>query len=346
MNKVAAVFWPTLFSIALWLNPLFFSACFSHALEPGYLEIKAQYDDVYTITWKVPQVGGLPMNISALLPENCQYRHAPNLSFTGNAFSTNWTTNCAGGVGGQEVFIEGLNSTATDVLVRVQSISGEVATLLLTPEYPNKILPISPSIWDVITTYLVLGIDHILVGIDHLLFVLALIILVSSKWKLFKTITAFTLAHSITLSAASLGYITIYTPVVEAIIALSIVFLAVEILKRRTGELRLSERKPWLVAFLFGLLHGLGFASALSETGLPKNEIPTALLTFNIGVEIGQLIFISVILILVKASDIICQYSNIGSIARRLSLHSVVYLIGGISAYWLIERIAGFWLVT
>ncbi len=182
--------------------------------------------------------------------------------------------------------------------------------------------------------YTLLGIEHILEGIDHLLFVLALLFIVRDKWMLIKTVTAFTLAHSITLGLATLGIVEVSPRPVEAIIALSIAFLAMEIIHARNGRYGLAYRAPWVVAFGFGLLHGFGFAGALSEIGLPESEIPIALLFFNIGVEIGQLLFIAVMLLtiyqLVKAIPI-NQYARV----RVLP----VYLIGTLGMYWFLERV-------
>ena len=184
----------------------------------------------------------------------------------------------------------------TDVLVRLERMDGTTQTLRVTPAAPSFVIEAQPGRWQVAKTYLLLGIEHILLGVDHLLFVLALVILVDGTRRLFWTITAFTAAHSITLAAATLGWVHVPSPPVEASIALSIVFLASEIMHRRAGRPGLTYRQPWIVAFLFGLLHGLGFAGALSEVGLPANAIPFALLFFNVGVEIGQLLFIAAVL--------------------------------------------------
>jgi len=162
-----------------------------------------------------------------------------------------------------------------------------------TPERPRFVIAGVQSGWEVAWTYFLLGVDHILFGYDHLLFVFALILLINDFWALAKTITAFTLAHSVTLAGASLGYFSLPQKPVEATIALSIAFVASELVNQRPGERRLSESYPWVVAFAFGLLHGFGFAGALKETGLPQTDVPVALLTFNLGVEAGQLLFVA-----------------------------------------------------
>lgn len=192
----------------------------------------------------------------------------------------------------------------------------------------------SGSVWRAASRYTMLGIEHILTGVDHLLFVLALLFIVNGRWKLVKTITAFTVAHSITLALATLGFVELPASPVEAAIALSIVFLAAEIIWRQRGQDSLTFRRPWLVAFAFGLLHGLGFAGALSEIGLPPSEVPIALLFFNIGVELGQLLFIAVILIVSGLSSRLIQHQGVTSVVRMVT----VYSIGTLATYWFIER--------
>jgi hydrogenase/urease accessory protein HupE len=194
--------------------------------------------------------------------------------------------------------------------------------------------------WSVAGTYLRLGMAHIWGGIDHLLFVLALLLLVRGWRRVVATVTAFTVAHSITLAAATLGFVHVPQKPVEAAIALSILFVAAEIIRRKQGRPGLTEKAPWVVAFTFGLLHGFGFASALSEVGLPQNSIPVALLFFNLGVELGQLLFIAFLYGVV---------AGVRQVARRVALSQPAwvwrvppYAIGGVAAFWLIQRIATF----
>ncbi len=216
----------------------------------------------------------------------------------------------------------------------------------LTPSAPSFIVEAVPGQWEVAATYCKLGVEHILLGIDHLLFVLALLVLVKGWRRLVGTITAFTIAHSITLAAATLGFVQVPTPPVEAVIALSILFVAGEIVHRRQGRLGLTERWPWVVAFIFGLLHGLGFASALNEVGLPQHAIPVALLFFNVGVEIGQLFFIACIATVTACAVLIAKsQGQNGDIAKRAFAASDVvaaYIIGTVAAFWLVERTLGF----
>lgn len=314
----------------------------AHALEPGYLDIQELQKDSYVLSWKVPDVGGEPMGITAVLPDNCAIPTPPALSPVGTSYVARWQTQCPGGLSGKPIRIDGLEATRTDVLIRFQHLDGATGTLRLTPDNTVATMAENPGFWSVVTTYFWLGVDHILTGLDHILFVLALILLVGANWALVKTITAFTVAHSITLSAAALGFVHIPVPPVEAMIALSIVFLAVEIVRRDPDHPGLAERKPWLVAFSFGLLHGLGFASALSETGLPQNDIPAALLTFNIGVEAGQLMFVAAILVLRVSLRAIDRQLHLPKSVGANMMVALVYGIGGISSYWLIDRVAGF----
>ena len=237
---------------------------------------------------------------------------------------------------GKILTIEGLNKTLIDALVTITYLNGEKVTMMLQADKDSSIIPGETSTYDVIKTYSKLGIEHILLGIDHLLFVLALIIITNGKWKIIKTITAFTIAHSITLSLAALGFVNFPTPPVEAVIALSIVFLAVEIVKNQNGQETLTSKKPWLVAFTFGLLHGFGFAGALANIGLPQQDIPFALAFFNVGVEIGQIAFVLIVLAIIRLLSLKKQWSLI---IQRIP----PYAIGSLATFWMIERIVGFW---
>jgi len=198
----------------------------------------------------------------------------------------------------------------------------------------------SPGAFEVVRTYLLLGIEHILTGFDHLCFVLALVMIVGFNRRLFWTVTAFTLAHSITLALATIGVIHVPRPPVEAAIALSIVFVASEIVQQQRGRKGLAATKPWLVAFSFGLLHGLGFASALAEIGLPTNSIPLALLFFNVGVEIGQLLFIAAVFAATRLLFLLAKSRHLD--LRRAAIVPA-YLIGGVASYWVVERVFTFW---
>ena len=275
----------------------------AHEVRPAYLQLHQADADTYDVLWKVPGQGEeRRLALDVVFASDVATVGRQHVSFAGNAFIQRWQVRRKGGLDGTSIRIEGLQSTLTDVLVRFERLDGVTLTSSVTPSSPVFVVEAEPGHLDVARTYLVMGVEHILRGVDHLLFVLALVILVNGGKRLFWTITAFTGAHSITLAAATLGWVHVPPLPVEASIALSIVFLATEIMHSRAGRPGLTFRRPWIVAFLFGLLHGLGFASALSEVGLPANAIPAALLFFNLGVEIGQLLFIAAVLAVIAGS--------------------------------------------
>jgi hydrogenase/urease accessory protein HupE len=321
------------------------SSAFGHALQPGYLELRLIDVDLYAVIWRVPAVAGRPMAISAELPESCVPRVPGRSVFDGLAHVYRWTARCPDGIEGGLVHVAGLAQTATDVLVRFDLGSGESQTKRLTAEDPSFVVPTTPSALDVIQSYTLLGIDHILGGIDHLAFVLALLLIVKGTRKTIATITAFTLAHSISLAGATLGFVTVPGPPVEAAIALSIVFVAAEIIHGRRGHPGLTERFPWLVAFIFGLLHGFGFAGALSEVGLPSSSIPMALLFFNVGVEIGQLLFIAgAFAFFALARGVAGRVAGLRPERPLRTLAEAIppYAIGSFAVFWLIQRLTEF----
>jgi hydrogenase/urease accessory protein HupE len=233
--------------------------------------------------------------------------------------------------------IVGLQATITDVLVRVM-LDGTHSTTLVRPSKPWVDITASRGSLGVAGAYVMHGIEHILFGYDHLLFVLALILIVRSGRVLLITVTAFTIAHSITLSLATLGVLHVPGPPVEATIALSILLLACEIIRSEQGQASLTAKWPWLIAFSFGLLHGFAFASALTEIGLPQGDIPLALFAFNVGVEIGQLIFIAAVLGALRCA----KWIKFPVFVERHAKPVTTYAIGILAAYWFIERLAGF----
>jgi hydrogenase/urease accessory protein HupE len=313
---------------------------YGHALQPGYMEVQRVDDDLYSVLWKIPSSKSRPMAISAVLPENCDQRSSSQAVWDGMAFLARWSTRCTDGLEGGEIRIEGLDQTSTDVLVRFDFADGTAESRRLTPEESSFTIPAIPSRLEVVRTYLVLGFRHILDGIDHLMFVLALLILVNGARRLVVTVTAFTLAHSFTLVGATVGLIRVPAPPVEAAIALSIMFVASEIMHSRAGKPGLTEQYPWVVAFIFGLLHGLGFAGALAQIGLPKASIPPALLFFNVGVEFGQLFFIGCVFLVMGAGRSLVHRINM----PRLAWASAVppYVIGSAAAFWTLQRLAEF----
>ncbi len=315
----------------------------AHALDPGFLDLRQINEDAWQVFWRKPDVQGAPMQIDARLPEACTPPTGPAPTTDGTAWPSNWTAICAMGLPGQTITINGLELQATDVIVRAQPMDRGPITQRLTPENTSFTLPEAQSPLAVFRTYGVLGFDHILEGLDHLLFVFALVPLIPNTGQLIGAITAFTVAHSITLALAALGHLSIPGPPVEAIIAMSIVFLAIELLKRKQGAQRLSERAPWIVAFAFGLLHGLGFAGALREIGLPDTDIALALLAFNLGVEAGQLAFVAAILTAgFVLRRVMAVAGKIPEALQRVGTMTAGYAIGGIATFWLAERLSGF----
>ncbi len=318
----------------------------AHEVRPGYLELRQTAPDTYDLLFKVPARGEeFRLALYVSLPEGTQDVAAPRALFAGGAYVEWRTIRRDGGLTGHSIAIEGLSSTFTDVLVRVQDLTGTTQTERLTPTNPFFAIKAVPGTGEVALTYLRLGIEHILGGIDHLLFVLALVILVRDWRRVAITVTAFTVAHSITLAAATLGYVHVPAGPVEATIALSIVLVAVEIVNARRGRPSLTARWPWLVAFAFGLLHGFGFAGALSEVGLPQHAIPAALLFFNLGVEVGQLAFVALVMALAWwLPRAVARLALVGRgwTPARLDT-AAAYAIGTVAAYWLIERTLGFW---
>jgi hydrogenase/urease accessory protein HupE len=245
-----------------------------------------------------------------------------------------------GGLAGKAIEFPTLAASRIDVLVRVERSDGTTQLGRVLPVEPRFLVTASPGAFEVAQTYTVLGIEHILTGFDHLLFVLALLILVKGTRRLIATITAFTLAHSLTLFAATLGWIHVPGPPVEAVIALSIVFVAGEIVHAQQGRPGLTQRYPWIVAFTFGLLHGLGFAGALAEVGLPPLSIPMALLFFNVGVEIGQLIFIAVVLAVIAVGRRVAGTLKISPPSWLWRVPP--YAIGSMASFWVVQRVAAF----
>ncbi len=308
-----------------------------HEVRPAYLEIRETAQDTYEALWKVPARGeDMRLALYVQLPESAQPVTVPIGRFVDAAYIERWSFELPGGLEGHSIYIEGLPSTKVDALIRVTSLEGITETLRATPDSPSVQIAGEVSGIGVATTYTVIGIEHILLGIDHLLFVLALILIVRGWKKLLKTITSFTLAHSITLALATLGFVHVPGPPVEACIALSIVFVAAEIVHSKQGRRGLTEQAPWIVAFIFGLLHGLGFAGALSEVGLPDQAIPLALLFFNVGVELGQIAFVLVVL------SVVAVWRKIPVEGPRWGWRLAPYAIGSMAMFWVVERTLNF----
>ena len=344
----------------------------AHEVRPAFLELTERAPGEFDVLWKVPALGGvrlageetpheqpksdaptqtmpcgcpaptaaqlsrgvLPVHPS--MPKDCEIMAPPRTERLEGAEVKRWTIRVPRGLEGWEVTVHGLSATMVDVLVRIATRDGRVVSRLLRPDAPAFVFHASEA-GPAASGYFRLGVEHILFGIDHLLFVLCLLLLVRGLGPILKTVTAFTIAHSITLALATLGYVHVPPAPVEATIALSIVFLATEIAKRRAGAPSLTERMPWLIAFTFGLLHGFGFAGALSEVGLPANDIPLALLLFNVGVEAGQLLFVAAVVAVVASAR------RIPATPPAWLRPAPVYAIGSVASCWLIARVVACW---
>ncbi len=330
-------FFAALLTVLLALLPAGASA---DDFKPAYLQLTQTDAETYDVMWKLPALDeSTALKLTPNFPQGTKPLIEPRIVFASNMAIKRWRISVPGGLNGKAVTIGGLAEARTDAIVRVQRLDGSEQVGRILPGSNAFTVKPSPGSFEVMQTYTVIGIEHILLGFDHLLFVLALVMIVRSTRRLLWTVTAFTLAHSITLSLATLGFLHVPGPPVEAIIALSIVFIASEIIHQRQGKEGLASRKPWIVAFAFGLLHGLGFAGALAEVGLPENSIPLALLFFNIGVEIGQVLFIVAVLAVYH----VAKKLNAGRFDLKRLEPIPVYLIGGIAGYWVIERVTGFW---
>lgn len=305
-------------------------------LRPAYLAMRETGPSEFSVLWKVPGASDFRLGLYVRLPEACKSKSEPVRGMEAGAFFERWNVVCSNDMTGKEIVVDGLRTTVTDVLARIEYRGGSIQVARLTATSPSFVIAGAQTKLSVAKAYTLLGIDHILTSLDHLLFVLALILLISDRWKLVKTITAFTVAHSVTLAGAALGYLSLPQKPVEATIALSIAFLASELIKMSPEEKRLTEAYPWIVSFSFGLLHGFGFAGALKEIGMPQTDVPLALLTFNLGVEAGQLIFVLAIVTGMTAAR---QLFVIPLVPARMT---AAYLIGTTSLVWLISRISTF----
>jgi hypothetical protein len=328
--------------VLAWAAP----AAHAHEVRPGYLQVQEVGPEDFDVTWKVPANGEYRLSLYVRLPEQCKGKPTQG-SFVAGAFVERWRAKCPGGLVGKTVAIDGLSATRTDVLARVERLDGTTQTVRLTPDQASFDVTAAPDSLEVAKTYLVLGVEHILLGIDHLLFVLGLLFLVGSWRRLVATVTAFTVAHSITLAAATLGWVHFAQAPVEATIALSVMFVAAEVLRGAHGHPGLAARAPWVVAFVFGLLHGFGFAGALRQIGLPEKDIPLALLFFNVGVELGQLMFIAAVVTLLSAVTRLVRRRGATEHgpwhSEALIRTPVAYVVGSVAAFWVVQRVVAFW---
>jgi hypothetical protein len=304
---------------------------------PALLELNERDGGWVDLTWKVPMRGDQVLALTPVLPEFFEQmgpgsaRQVSGALLETRSYQTGQHT-----LNGVTLIIDGLSTIPIDVLLRVKLSDGTEHSAILRSGFNSFTIPEQVTRVDLAISYWRMGTIHILEGYDHLLFLLTLLLIVSGIWPLLKTVTAFTLAHSLTLAFATLGLLYIPPLPTEALISLSIVLLAVEVVRKNQGQFTLSERYPWLVAFTFGLVHGLGFAGALSEIGLPPGEVPLALLMFNVGVETGQVMFVIVVSLLLAWLHRLNSHSALG-LAR-----ATPYAIGGMAMFWTIQRVVLF----
>jgi hydrogenase/urease accessory protein HupE len=307
----------------------------AHEVRPAYLEIAETQPNRFDVLWKQPSLGTLRLRLDPKL-SNGLLDVPPDEEYTANSFVIRrWKARglSRDSFDGATLRIEGLEHTITDALVNVSFLSGQQIQTVLRPSTPAFSIHLTGTGKMPVPAYLTLGIEHILTGFDHLSFVLGLVLLVRGRVRLLKTITAFTLAHSITLAVAALGYVHVSAPVIESLVALSIVFVAVELTRAWQGHDGITTQYPWLIAFTFGLLHGFAFAGSLADIGLPSHNIPGALLLFNCGVEVGQLLFVGAVLAIIA----VLQRLPLGSLGGR-ARWAVPYAIGALASYWMLER--------
>ncbi len=322
---------------ALALLLMVASPVLADVFRPAYLEFRQLDEQQFRMTWKVPAQGpDRRLAAYVVLPSSAVMLDDMRTTYVGGSWTEQQDVEFPGGLAGATIRIDGSAVGVTDVIARVEWLDGASQVERLPLERPRFTVAEPAGQGEIAWSYLVLGVEHILGGLDHLLFVLALLLLVRGARRIVMTVTAFTLAHSLTLVAATLGWVHVPGAPVEAIIALSIVFVAAEVVHGLQGKPGLTARSPWVVAFSFGLLHGLGFAGALAEVGLPGQAIPVALLMFNVGVELGQLLFVAAVL-LVGAAGRYAVSLRPGTVERV-----VAYGIGSIAAFWTIERVVAF----
>ncbi|TFH24572.1 MAG: HupE/UreJ family protein [Myxococcales bacterium] len=308
-------------------------AAHAHPLAPALLELKERPGGMVDVVWKTSSLKVPGTNVQPVLPEGCPLVSDMNVTEAVDSVTSHWTIDCGEqGLVGRTIAVTDLLPARIDVLLRLALADGRSMNFVIRSSEPSIVIPERARPLDVAVDYARLGIDNILGGPDHLLFVFGLVLLVRSLGMLVRTVTAFTIGHSLTLSLAVLGFVTYPSRLIELLIALSVFLLAVELARKETAQPTLMRRLPWVIAGCFGLLHGLGFAGALTEVGLPSGEIPLALFTFNVGIEIGQIVF--VVVVFATRAVVGSSGDSMPRWARQVSL----YAMGSLAAFWCFER--------
>ena len=304
-----------------------------HAFAPSLLEVRETTSGHALVRWKQPAVRVSGSSLVPVMSESCRARGEPQTRVEDTGVVASWEIDCVSGLVGQTIRVEGIAASQANVLLRLVLADGRSVRHVLTADEPGFVVPEREGALDVMAGYGRLGVEHILTGFDHLLFVLGLVLLVGGGRRLLWTVTAFTLGHSVTLALAILGFVRVPQQPIEAGIAFSIYVLAVELVPHESRKPTLLERAPWLVAGLFGLLHGLGFAGALAQVGLPQGEIPLALFSFNVGIEAGQLVFVGMVLV---------AWAAVRALPVRwpsLAVYLPAYAMGTLAAFWFFQRL-------
>jgi hypothetical protein len=307
----------------------------AHEARPGYLEIKETAPGRYDVLWRTPVLSGMRLPVALQMPSAVRNLREPTVQeLTDSLLERRSVDAGPTGLAGRRIEFPGLQATITDVLVRIETLDGRKSTVIVHPSQPWVEIAAAQGRAALLGTYVLQGIRHIAFGADHLLFVLGLLLIVRDRWSLIKTITAFTIAHSITLGIATFGWAEAPLLPLNAAIALSIFFLGPEIVRSWRGQTSFTIEHPWVVAFVFGLIHGFGFASALTSAGLPRADLPLALLGFNVGVEVGQLAFVFLVLLLERSFRVLeIRWPRWVSALPG-------YAVGTLGAFWLIQRTA------
>lgn len=307
----------------------------AHTSLPGYLELQETSPGSFEMIWRIPAAEGPPPAIYPAFPSNCVVPQDLTTEDAPGSVVERGLIRCGPqGLAGKPLGIENLNVTILDVLVRITFLDGTSLTQILRPLVPSFVVHKEGRSRVDALGHVRLGVGHILYGIDHLLFVLGLLLIVPGVRMLLKTITAFTIAHTTTLALATFGVVHLAPTPIEAVIALSIVFLAAELAQHGRGVQGLTYRKPWLVAFAFGLLHGFGFAGTLSRIGIPSHDIPLALFSFNVGVEAGQIAFVAAVLAFIYSLRTLeIQWP-------QWACRIPPYAIGSLASFWFLQRCA------